>query len=417
MKFKQISLPSFRAISRLTRDPLYRSSFFMAFSNVFNAGCGFFFWMIAARFYTVEQVGLATALISSLGLVFLFSRLGFDFSIIRFFSSEDCGKVISTSLIVTTIACVLAGIIYILLAELLAPSILFLKEPRYALAFLLIGVVYSVAGIIGNVFIADRKADQYFLQNLLMAFRIPALVPLAFLGVSGIFGSVGLGYLIASFFGLVTLHRSIGAIRLKVDREFIRRSFRFTSRNYASSILYVAPTLIIPLMVLNMFGEAEAARYYIAFAIGNLVMYIPQSLGTSLFVEGSHGEGLKNSVLRAMALSFILLIPAVIALVLFGDSLLGLFKGEYMEAFDLLKIIVLSSFLVTVYFLFVPIQNVRMEVESIVRLNALRCILLLGLSYVLMQRYGILGAGYAWMASYGIIVFGIGWIMWREKWI
>jgi O-antigen/teichoic acid export membrane protein len=46
-------------------------------------------------------------------------------------------------------------------------------------------------------------------------------------------------------------------------------------------------------MVLNMLGEAEAAKYYIAMAIGNLVLIIPSSLGTSLFVEASHGQGLR----------------------------------------------------------------------------------------------------------------------------
>jgi len=417
MNFKQISFSNFRAIAGLANDPLYRNSFFMAFSSVFNAGCGFLFWMIAARLYTVEQVGLATALISSLGLVILFSRLGFDFSIIRFISSENKGKVISTSLIITTAACILAGMTFILLADLFSPSMLFLKEPGYALAFLLIGAVYSAASVTGNAFVADRKADHYFLQNLFMALRIPALVPLAFLGVFGIFGSLGLGYLVASLFGLVALQRSIAAIRPGVDWDFIRRSFRFSSQNYVSGILSVAPTLIIPIMVLNMLGEAEAARYYIAFAIGNLVLIIPSSLGTSLFVEGSHGEGLRKSVMRAGAASLVLLVPAVLVILFFGDRLLGMLKGEYVEAFDLLKIIALSSFPVAVYSLFIPIQNVRMRVEGIVKLNALRCVLLLGLSYVLMHQYGILGAGYAWMATYGVIVLGVGWVAWRERWV
>ena len=85
MNLKKISCLNYRAIAvSLASDHLYRNSFFMAFSSIFNAGCGFFFWIIAARIYTVEQVGLATALISSLSLVLLFSRLGFDFSIIRF---------------------------------------------------------------------------------------------------------------------------------------------------------------------------------------------------------------------------------------------------------------------------------------------------------------------------------------------
>jgi len=417
MNFKQLSHQKFRAIAGLTREPLYRNSFFMAFTNIFNAGCGFFFWMIAARLYSVEQLGLATALISSIGLVILFSRLGFDSSVIRFFNSEDRGKIISTSLIITTSACILSGVILILLAEMVSPSMLFLKDQKNALAFLLIGLANSVVAITGNAFVADRKADHYFLQNILMALRIPALVPLAFLGVFGIFGSVGLGYLIASLFGLLILHRSIAAIRLTVDWEFIRKSFKFSFWNYASSMLAGIPGLIIPLMVLNMFGEAEAAKYYIAFAIGNLVLYIPQSLGTSLFVEGSHGEGLKKSVLRAGGASLVLLVPSVIAMLLFGNWILELFKGEYVETLDLLRIIAISSFPVSVYSLFVPIQNVRMEVKSIVKMNALRGILLLGLSYVLMQRYGIVGAGYAWIFTYGIIGLLIILIAKKEMWL
>lgn len=417
MNFKNIRDLNCKAITALARDPLYRNSFFMAFTNIFNAGCGFFFWMIAARLYSVEQVGLATALISSLGLVILFSRLGFDSSLIRFFTSEDRGKIISTSLIMTTSAGILFGVIFILLAEMVSPSIQFLKEQKYALAFLFIGLLNSVAVITGSAFVADRKADHYFLQNIFMALRIPALVSLAFLGVFGIFGSVGLGYLIASLFGLLILHRSIAEISLIVDWEFIRKSFRFSFWNYASSILTAAPGLIIPLMVLNMFGEAEAARYYIAFAIGNLVLYIPQSLGTSLFVEGSHGEGLKKSALRAAAASLILLVPSVSFIFLFGDRILGLLKGDYIEAFDLLRIIALSSFPVTAYSLFIPIQNVRMEVESIVKLNAIRFVFLLGSSYILMQWFGIMGAGYAWIATYGTISIIIGWMVWRKAWI
>lgn len=388
----------------------------MAFASIFNMGCGFFFWMIAARLYTIDQVGQAMALISALGLVILFSRLGLDFAIIRFFSSEDRGKVVSTSLIVTTAACILSGVIYVLLAEILAPSMILLRELGFALAFMLIGAMNSMTAIVGNASIAARKADHYFMQNFLMALRIPALLPLAFLGVFGIFVSVGVGYLIASCYGLMTLRRSIGTIRPLVDLEFIRRSFKFSAWNYASSILSAAD-MIIPIMMLNMLGEAEVARYYIAFAIGNIVMIIPGAFGTSIFVEGSHGQGLRRSVLRAGSTSFAVLVPAVLVLFLFGNRLLGLFGEEYVEAFSLLKIIALSSFLVSCYSWFIPIQNVRMKADSILRLSALRCMLLLVLSYVLVHMYGFLGVGYAWMATYGVIVLVIGWEARRAQWV
>jgi O-antigen/teichoic acid export membrane protein len=416
MKLIQIRYLNCRAIARLAGDPLYRNSLFMAFISIFNAGCGFFFWIIAARLYTVEQVGLATALISSLGIVILISRLGFDSSIIRFLSSGDSGRIISTSLIATTLACIVAGFIYILLAEHLVPSLLFLKEPRYALAFLLIVTVSSIANMTGNAFVADRKADHYFFQNLFTALRIPALLPLALLGAFGIFGSYGLGYMIASLFGLAVLQKRIAAFRPKVDRDFILGSFRFSSMNYVSSILSAAPNLVIPIMILNMLGEAEAAQYYIAVTLGNLVQIIPNSLGTSLFVEGSHGEGLRKGVVRAGGASLLLMVPAVLVLLLFGDKLLGMLKEEYVEAFDLLRIVALSSFPMAAYALFGAIQNVRMRVENILKLNALRCVFLLGLSYVLVQQYGIIGVGYAWMATGVVIVLVIGWVAWRERW-
>lgn len=406
-----------RSFVECTKKPLYRSSFFLVLSSVFNAGCGFFFWMIAARYYSVEAVGLATALVSSLGLVVLFSRLGFDFSIIRFFPSGDKAKIFSTTLIITSAATVLVAAAYILLIDFLSPSLAFLKEPSNALGFLLIGAVNSVANITGNAFIADRKANQYFLQNIFMALRIPLLVPLVFLGTFGIFGSLGLSFLIASFFGLMIPRRNLIVKKQKIDADFIRSSFRFSAWNYSSNILSMAPTLMLPIMILNMLGEAEAAKYYIASAIGNIVMIIPNSLGTSLFVEGSHGVGLKKSILSAIGGSLVLLVPAVLALFFFGDRLLGLLREEYLDAFNLLRVLALSSFFVTFYSLFIPIQNVRMKVESIAKLNTIRCLLLLGLCYMLIPQYGILGVGYGWIITYIIIALVIARAAMEEKWI
>ncbi|AEB67943.1 membrane protein [Methanothrix sp.] len=417
MNFNLHRYLSCKAIAGMAGDGLYRTSFFMAFANIMSAGCGFFFWIIAARLYALEQVGLATALISSLALVALFSTLGFDSSIIRFLPLEDKGKVISTSFFVTTGASIIFGGICILLMMIMTPSMPFWQDPGNSLAFILVAALNSIAVMGGYAFVADRKADHYFLQNLLQAIRIPALVPLAFLGVFGIFGAIGLGYLTAALYSLTKIQLSICRIRPQADREFIRKSLRFSSLNYLSSLLYAAPTLMMPILVLSLLDEAEAAKYYIAFALGTLVLIIPSSFGTSLFVEGSHGNSLKKSAFRAGGASLMIMLPAVLVLFFYGDQLLGLLRGEYVEGFGLLKIIALSSFPVACYSLFIPIQNVRMRVESIVKLNALRCILLLGLSYVMVNRYGILGAGYAWMITYMVIVIWVGWVALKEKWI
>jgi len=397
-------------------EPLFKNSLFLVLSRVFNVACGFFFWMLAARLYSIEDVGLATALISSLGIVILFSRLGFDFSLIRFLPISDKTRVFNTCLIITLVASFIVGIVYILGVGFFSPDLSFIQNPEYAVSFLFFVVMNSVALTTGKAFIAMRKAKYYFFQNIFLASRIPLLIPLVFAGCFGIFGAGGLAYLLASSFAFLLLSKFVG-LNFKMDKQFVRESFRFSSGNYISNVLFAAPTLILPLLILNLLGGAEAAKYYIAFAIGNLVLIIPDSLSTSLFVEGSHGERLRKNVIKAGMGICAFLIPAVLFIYLFGDLLLGLFGGDYLEAFELLRILVLSSFFVAVYSLFIPIQNVRMRVESIVKLNFIRFLLLLGLSYVFILEFGIVGVGYAWMITYGLMGLGIVWLVKRAGWV
>ena len=71
-----------------------------------------------------------------------------------------------------------------------------------------------------------------------------------------------------------------------------------------------APNLILPIMVLNVLGAEQAAYYYIAYAIAALLFIIPNAISMSLFVEGSHGEALKRTVVKSLVTIFSLLFPA-----------------------------------------------------------------------------------------------------------
>jgi len=42
-------------------DPLFKNAYFLMFSSLTSAGSGFFFWLIAARFYSTADIGLASA--------------------------------------------------------------------------------------------------------------------------------------------------------------------------------------------------------------------------------------------------------------------------------------------------------------------------------------------------------------------
>ncbi len=66
------------------RNPLYRNSIFLMLSSTVGAGTGFIFWIIAARLYSTEDVGLSSAIVSVMRLLMLLSFVGLDIGLIRY---------------------------------------------------------------------------------------------------------------------------------------------------------------------------------------------------------------------------------------------------------------------------------------------------------------------------------------------
>ena len=405
-----------RVIKHQLNDPLYINSIFIFAARTLLMAVGFFFWMIAARLYSVEDVGLAVALISSASIINLFAMLGLDNSAIRFFATYDVNKIINTSIVIVAGASLAIGVAYCAGMALLSSSLSFIGSPANLTVFIAFVVLSSVAVITGNAFIAMRKTGLYLLQNFIISSRILLLVPFLFLGSFGIISSTLVAYVLA-FIVVVYLLGRFARLDFRVDREYIGRSLKFSSANYAGTLLAEVPYLVLPIMVLQMSGEAGAATYYIAYSIGSILMQIAYTVSISLFVEGSHGEGLRKSVIKSLAAIYALMVPGFLFIFFFGDLVLGLFGSQYTGTFDLLKLVAASGFFYAIYSLFCAVKRVHMGIRSIVLLNLIMFVLSLSLSYVLMLRFGVAGVGYALIATFivlDVIVLGIvkleGWI-------
>jgi O-antigen/teichoic acid export membrane protein len=387
-------------IKQYIRDALFRNSLFMLLASASSATFGFIFWMLAAKTYPKEEVGAATALISSLSLVILLSRFGLSQSLIRFFPEKDKGKVFGTSLIITTIFAILFGVIFIVGVDVWSPG---LRGVGKAVPLLLIYLAAnSITLLTGTAFIALRKAKYYFFQSLLMGSRIAFLAPLVFLGTLGILGSLGISFVITLTISLILLVKS-GIKPTVMDWGFLSDAFRFSAGNYVAVLLMRSPGYILPVMVLNMLGAKEAAYYYVAFAITSLLFIIPHAVSTSLFVEGSHGKALNRTILKSIFAMFLLLVPAVVAVYFFGERVLELVGKDYAaNGLNVLRIMTLSSFFFGICQIHFSIKRIQKDVKGFILLGALIFPLVLGLSYVFIPRLGLSGVGYAWMIGYGV---------------
>jgi len=383
-------------------DSLYKNSFYILVGRILNMGCGFLFWIFAAKLYTLEEVGFATALISSQGIILLFSKFGIDTTLIRFITSENKSKIFNTCLTITTLISLIVGVIYVILINIISPKLAFIQEPKYAILFLFYIIISSITDITNQSLIATKETKHYLIQNMILILRIPFLYLLVSLGEWGIFYSLCIAYLSATIFSLLYLNRFIG-FNLKIDREFINKSYTFSLHSYISNVLLALPSLILPIIILNLLNEKSSAIFYMAFNINSLILLFPEALALALFVEGSSGGCLKQNVIKSSIAVYSLLIPIVFIMYTHGDFVLNFLGKEYLEAFNLLKIFALSSFFVTLYSLFVPIQNIRMKVSNIVKLNLGRFIILVGLCYIFIVNFGITGIGYAWFVTYIIL--------------
>jgi len=402
-------------ISRFN-DPLVRSSIILTVNRGLNAFCGFIFWIIAAKFYSINEVGLATAFISALNLVLLISRFGFDTALIRFLPIDKKDDVYSTSINITVFASCLISLLFLLGIHFFSKKMDLILNIELALVFVIIGIVNSLAFMTGITFIAFRQSEKYLLQNIFLSSRVIFLFLFSFLGVYGLIVSIGTAYLIASIISIIIIGRSI-EYSFKINKPFIKKNLNYSLDSYLSNLFTAIPALIMPIMVLNILSESDAAKFFIAFSISNLILIIPDTLSTSIFVEGSHGRNLRKNVYRAGAMILIFMVPAIIIIIVFGEMVLGFMGENYVESISLLRLLALSSLFSTIYMLFSPIQRVRLNTRNLAKVNLLGAILLIGLSYIFIIMYGVIGIAYAWICAYSILDIVIIMQFEKEGWI
>ena len=397
-------------------DPLFKNAFFLMLSCISTAGFGFIFWMLAAKFYSASDVGIATGIISSMTLIVNLSRLGLDYSIIRFFPTHDKCRVFSTSTIIPTFIALIFGLIFILGINFFSPELLLLRSPLYLFFYLISLISSSVIFMAGISFVAIRAAEFQLYLNMIVGSRVLFIILFISLGAIGIFYAVGASFFFAFIVSLVLIIKSGINLKLEIDRKFLTDSFNFSAGNYLTGLFMTVPNTLLPIMILNMHLVEQAAYYYIVYGIVFLLFMIPDSISTSLFVEGSNGQSLKKTVIRALVIIFLFLIPIGLFLYIYGAWILGFIGQDYVAGgLGVLRLMIFASFFVVVNNVYFAIKRIQKDTKEITVLSGIIFILLIGFSYLLLPILGIKGIGYAWIISYGIGAMIIAIRVWRNR--
>ncbi len=390
-------------LAQKLKDPLYKNSIFLMLSSVTSAGSGFFFWLITARFYPAEEVGLASAIISAMGLIGMLSLLGFDVSLVRFLPERrNKAELINTCMTISFIISISLAIIFVAGVGIFSPSLAILKENKILLMlFIIYTALMPLTGLQREgIFAGFRKTEYSFVQTLVTVARIGVVPFLTAFGAAGIYASFGLTPLLAFIVGIFLTSRIINYKPVPaVRREVLNDILHFSFGNYLARIFEMLPTFVLPIMVINVLGAKASAYFYIAWQISVLLLAVPRFTSISLLAEGSYNnEEFGRNVKRAFKFIFILLGIAIAGILLFGNHLLRIFGEEYaINSFEVLSILVLGSAPFAINALYASVMRVKKRIKPVVGIYGGIAVVTIAVSYLLMQKMGLVGVGVGWL--------------------
>ena len=389
-------------------DSLYRNSIYLIVGTLLMSVLGFIFWMIGARLFSTEQVGLATTLISVMGLITSFSLLGFNSGLIRYLPSmEERDKKINTSFTLIAIVTVIISAIFLLSVRMFSPKLMFIHDNVIlAFVFIFFMVFASFNSLIDSVFIAYRSAKFILLKNSIYSLlKIALLSSFVWLGAYGIFSSHMAG-LIVGFFVLffILIFKFDYKPKFAFYDSIIRKIGRYSFGNYLAGFIGGLPSMVVPILILNKLGAESSAYYYMAMMIATLLFTIPQATSNSLFAEGSYDiKNIKIQIKKAFKIIALLLIPAILIVASLGQYVLLLFGKEYsVEGFRFLQLMAFSGVFVGMNGIFGKLLRVKKRIRALIVISVISMALILGLSYLLVD-YGLWGIGLAWFIGQAVI--------------
>ncbi|MDT9692815.1 lipopolysaccharide biosynthesis protein [Streptomyces sp. P9(2023)] len=318
-------------------DQLTRSSFFLMGSSLAMAVLGFVFWIIVARLYSPEQVGLATTLISATELIAFFSLFGLNSTLIRFLAPPGTrnAQITKSVLLVGGAACILASA-YLFGLRWYGRDLLFVRaDLLLAAAFVAFCVVAALNQLTDAVFIGARKPQYNLLVDGGVQGLTKIILPLFLVGAGsyGIVtasGGATAAAVLASFFFL--WRRTGFRFDLRLRRAPLLAQAGFSAASYAFSALTLVPILVTPLIALHWLGPAAAAYYFVAFQIANLLNTLSDNVGEAMLAEVSYDETRFAEMLRRSAVILAAVqIPASVVLVAAAGLVLRLFGGAYVD--------------------------------------------------------------------------------------
>ena len=396
-------------------SPLFRNAYALMLNTGISAVLGLGYWLIAARYYTESAVGQGSAAIAAMKLLAGVTAVTLTGALARFIpvAGRATARLVLRTYAGSSVVVASAAGVFLLTLNLWGPSYRFLHGPLNGTFFVLAVVAWSVLTLQDGVLTGLRSALWVPVGNTVFsAAKLALLVGLAaVLPASGVFVSwvaaialsvLPLGVLV--FRRLAPRHAAAAGEHTRPPS--LREIGRFLAGDYTGSLFSLAVVYLVPVIVASQVSSTDNAYFYITTTIGGTVNLLAVNMGASLTVEGAHDPARlaanTRAALRRMAR---IMLPVGGLLFLGAPYILRVFGPGYAHAATpLLRWFAVGALLRVVMETYFAVLRAQSRTSGLAYLQGLLCVLVLGLTVVLLPRMGLTGAGVAEISSLAVIV-------------
>ncbi|MEU9991291.1 lipopolysaccharide biosynthesis protein [Streptomyces sp. NPDC048045] len=396
-------------------SPLFRNAYALMLNTGISAVLGLGFWLAAARYYSESAVGQGSAAIAAMKLLAGLTAVTLTGALARFIpvSGQRTGRLIFRTYAGSSLIVALAAGVFLMTLDAWGPSYRFLHGPVNGLGFIAAVIAWNLLTLQDGVLTGLRSAPWVPVGNTVFsAVKLGLLVAFAVaIPAAGVFVSwvaaiatsvVPLGWLV--FRRLVPRH--VRATENHARPPTLKEIGRFLAGDYTGSLFSLAVVYLVPVIIASQVSSEDNAYFYITTTIGGTTNLLAINMGASLTVEGSHDPGRLATDTRA-ALKRMARIMLPIAAVLFVGApwILGVFGDGYaLAATPLLRWFAVGALLRVVMETYFAVLRAQSRTAPLAWLQGLLCLLVLGLTLLLLPRMGLTGAGVAEISSLTVIV-------------
>ena len=404
-------------------DPLLRSAYSLMVNAAITAGLGIPFWVIAARLYDPVALGRGAALIAVMLELSAICQLNMANAITRFLPSLARGtaRALLSAYALSGAAALLAGVAFVLVAPRISHEFASLSGDWR------LGALY-IAGLVGWGWFALQDAA-------LTALRRAPWVPVEN-GVFGVLKLVGLpAFLALGAANGVFLAWTVPALLLIVPvnlfllrtaiPEHLRRNrpagsavlarlgrrglVRFMGQDWGATVLAMAPTAILPVLIVALLGSSANAYFFIPYMMISTFNLLFIAASTSLVAEGALAEDRIRALAARIAQRFGLVLAAGTAVMVAAAPLiLSPFGADYVrESTTVLRLLACGCAFYAVIVLYVAIARLEGRTANILAAEAAKVPLLLGGVLLLSDPLGIEGVALAWLGSVAVVALAV----------